>query len=79
MKITPSSNAANNGRWVGNVPAEAGTGFRRASDPASARTKIIGANLLSNITMPSTELYHTVFTDKPANAEPLLLLVEVNA
>ena len=38
MTITPTSSPTNSGPSVGNVPAEAGTFFFAASDPASAST-----------------------------------------
>src|SRR5581483_4246243 len=79
MSTTPSNMPMNSGRWVGSVPALAGTARCEASDPASPSTKIIGTNRLSNITTPSTPLYQTVLTDNPAKADPLLFDAEVNA
>ena len=38
MTITPTSRPTNSGPSVGKVPAEAGTFFFAASEPASART-----------------------------------------
>ena len=38
MTITPTNSPTNSGPSVGKVPAEAGTFFYSASEPASART-----------------------------------------
>ena len=77
--MTPTTMPTNSGRWVGRVPSEAGVGCWRASEPASASTKMIGRNRPSSMQSPSAVFHHCVFTVMPANAEPLLLLAEVNA
>ena len=69
----------NSSRWVGSVPSDAGTGFCRASDPASPSTKIIGRNRPSSIVSPSAVLYQSVFTEMPGERRPLLFAAEVNA
>src|SRR6185437_11109522 len=58
---------------------DAGTFCCRASDPARASTKISGANRATSITTPPARLYQPVAVVRPANAEPLLLAMEVNA
>src|ERR1035438_10508155 len=77
--MTPTSIPTNSGLCVSMVPALAGTCCCRARDPARPRANISGANLPSSITMPPTVLYQVVFVPRPANAEPLLLAIEVNA
>src|SRR5665647_2034413 len=62
MSVTPVSRPTNCNRWVGRVPAEAGTARCRASDPARPRTKIMGSSRPSSITTPSAVLYQAVFT-----------------
>src|SRR5215469_5895161 len=79
MRMTPTSMPTNSGLWVSIVPALAGTGCCRASDPASPSAKISGANRPMSITIPPTVLYQYVFVVRPANAEPLLLAIDVNA
>src|ERR1035441_6478549 len=77
--MTPTSIPTNSGLCVSMVPALAGTCCCRARDPARPRANISGANLPSSITMPPTVLYQVVFVPRPANAELLLLAIEVNA
>src|SRR5450755_327648 len=77
--MTPTSIPTKSGLWVWIVPALAGTGCCRASDPARPSAKISGANLPISITMPPTVLYQSVFVVRPAKAEPLLLAMEVKA
>src|SRR6516225_10950463 len=79
MRITPISMPTNSGLCVGIVPTLAGTVCCLASDPAMPRAKIIGANLATSMTTPPETLYQVVFVVRPANAEPLLLAIEVNA
>jgi hypothetical protein len=50
-----------------------------ASEPASARTKIIGRNRPKAIAKPNAVFHQTVLPERPANADPLLLAAEVNA
>src|ERR1019366_1466894 len=77
--MTPTSIPTNSGLCVSMVPALAGTCCCRARDPARPSAKISGANLPSSITTPPTVLYQVVLVASPANAEPLLLAIEVNA
>src|SRR5215469_3619673 len=79
MRMTPTSMPTNRGLWVSIVPALAGTSCCLASDPASPSAKISGANRPMSITIPPTVLYQYVFVVRPANAEPLLLAIDVNA
>src|SRR6202042_1519631 len=79
MMITPTSRPANSGLCVSGVPADAGTGCCLASDPPRASTKISAANLAISIPTPPASLYQPVAVVGPANAEPLLLAIEVNA
>src|SRR5215467_2643298 len=79
MRITPTSMPTNSGVLVSSVPALSGTGACRASDPARPRAKISGANLPSSITMPPSTWYQVAAVPRPANADPLLLPIEVNA
>src|SRR5215469_7850829 len=69
----------NSGVLVSRVPALAGTGCCLASDPARPSANSSGANRPSSITMPPAMLYQYVFVPRPANAEPLLLAIDVNA
>src|SRR5215469_16367437 len=69
----------NNGVRVSSVPALTGTGCCLASDPARPRAKISGANRPASITMPPSVWYQVAAVPRPANAEPLLLAIEVNA
>src|SRR5262249_36500699 len=69
----------NRGLCVSIVPALAGTGCCRPSEPASPKTETCGANLLSNITMPPTGLHPSGLVVRQAKAEPLLLAMDVKA
>ncbi len=64
---------------VGKVPAEAGTGCLRASDPAMARAGTMSTNRPTSMHRPSVVLYQLVAPLRPAKAEPLLLPAEVKA
>src|SRR5215472_15155516 len=79
MRITPTTRPTNSGVLVSRVPALAGTGCCLASEPASPRAKISGANRPSNITIPPLTWYQVAAVPRPANAEPLLLAMETNA
>src|SRR5580704_1074488 len=79
MRMTPTSMPTNSGVLVSSVPALCGTGACLASDPASPRAKISGANRPSSITMPPDTWYQVAAVPRPANADPLLLAIEVNA
>src|SRR5215470_13840245 len=69
----------NSGVRVSRVPALAGTGLCRASDPARPSAKISGANRPSSITTPPSVWYQVAAVPRPANAEPLLLPSDTNA
>src|SRR5262244_3213876 len=79
MRITPTTMPTNSGVRVSRVPALAGTGLCRASDPARPSAKISGANRPSSITTPPSVWYQVAAVPRPANAEPLLLAMDVNA
>src|SRR5215469_13887627 len=79
MRITPTTMPTNNGVLVSSVPALAGTGLCLASDPARPSAKISGANRPSSITTPPTVWYQVAAVPRPANADPLLLAMDVNA
>src|SRR5215470_14759004 len=69
----------NSGVLVSSVPALAGTGLCRASDPARPSAKISGTNRPSNIAIPPSVWYQVAAVPRPANAEPLLLASDANA
>src|SRR6516165_4982288 len=79
MRITPTTIPTNSGVLVSSVPALAGTGCWRASEPARPSAKISGANRPNSITNPPDTWYQVAAVPRPANAEPLLLAIEVNA
>ena len=73
------SSTVNSGVSVGKVPADAGAGCLRASEPAIASTGTIRRNRPTSIARPSVVLYQSVFPVSPPNAEPLLFAADVNA
>src|SRR5215467_4843295 len=79
MRITPTTMPTNSGVLVSSVPALAGTGACRASDPARPSAKISGANRPSSMTTPPRVWYQVAAVPRPANAEPLLLASDANA
>src|SRR6516165_11758003 len=79
MRMTPMSMPTKSGLYVGKVPTLSGTVCCLASDPARPRAKTMGAKRATSMTIPPTVLYQVVFVVRPANAEPLLLAIEVNA
>src|SRR5690349_5199229 len=79
MRITPTTMPTNSGVLVSSVPALAGTGLCRASDPARPSAKISGANRPISITIPPVTWYQVAAVPSPANAEPLLLAIETYA
>src|SRR6516162_10233357 len=79
MRMTPMSMPTKSGLYVGMVPTLSGTVCCLASDPARPRAKTMGAKRATSMTIPPTVLYQVVFVVRPANAEPLLLAIEVNA
>jgi hypothetical protein len=79
MATTPITSPPNNGVWVGNVPAVAGTGCLRAIEPAIASTGMMRKKRPTSMAMPSVVSYHCVAVVRPAKAEPLLLDADVKA
>ena len=79
MITTLTRRPTKSGVPVGNVPAEAGTGCLRASEPAIASTSTIGRKRPPSIARPSVVLYQSVFPVRPPKAEPLLFEADVNA
>jgi hypothetical protein len=75
--MTPTSRPTNNPPWVGKVPAETGTIFFDASDPATARTGTMNRNRPMNIARPSVVFQNGTLADRPAKALPLLPVAEV--
>src|SRR5215471_12342991 len=69
----------NRGVRVSSVPALAGTGCCLASEPARPSAKISGAKRPNSITNPPDTWYQVAAVPRPANADPLLLAIEVNA
>ena len=64
---------------VGKVPAVAGTGCLRASEPAIASAGTIRKKRPTSIARPSVVLNQSVLPVSPPNAEPLLFAADVNA
>ena len=79
MTTTPRMSPANRGVSVGKVPADAGTGCLRASDPAMARAATMSTNRPTSIDRPRVVLNQSVLPVRPPNAEPLLLAADVKA
>src|SRR5215469_8111032 len=61
------------------VPTLSGTDCCLASEPARPRAKIIGMNLPSAMAMPPVTWYQVAAVPRPANADPLLLAIDVYA
>ena len=61
---------------MGKVPADVGTIFFAASDPAMASIGMIIRNRPMNIASPSVEFQNGVLADRPAKALPLLPVAE---
>ena len=59
------------------MPAEAGTVFLAASEPAIASTGTIMKKRPSSIASPSVRLYRACCAVSPAKAEPLFAAAEV--
>src|SRR5258708_32357019 len=79
MMTTPKSSPANSGVAVGNVPAVAGTGCLRASDPAMPSTATIATSRPISMVRPSMESNQSGLAVGPPNAAPLLLNDDVHA
>ena len=76
IRITPITRPTNRPPWVGNVPAEAGTIFLAASDPAMASIGMIIRKRPMNIARPRVVFQNGVLADRPAKALPLLPVAE---
>src|ERR1700722_18512856 len=70
----------NSGVLVSSVPGPMGAGSRcRASEPARPSAKISGMNRPNSMTKPPMIWYQGAAVPRPANADPLLLAMDVNA
>src|SRR5713226_8469170 len=76
MSTTDVSRPVNRGVPVGNVPADAGTGCLRPSEPAIARAGTIRKKRPTSIDMPWVVLYQSVLPVSPPKADPLLFAGE---
>ncbi len=76
MTTTPTKRPANSGVSVGNVPALAVTRFFRTMLPAIASSGTIIKKRPISIEIPSVVFQYGVFAEIPANALPLLPVVE---
>src|SRR5262249_19848470 len=72
IRITPNSSATNSGPLVGNVPADGGTRFLAAMDPAMAITGTSQPKRQISIVMPMVASNQGVLALRPAKALPLL-------
>ncbi len=77
MRMTPTSSPTNRPPCVGSVPAETGTVFLAASEPAIASAGTITKKRPTSIVSASVTLYHSVLAERPAKAEPLLAAADV--
>src|SRR5262249_12498185 len=77
IMITPTTRPTNNPPVVGKVPSEAGTDFLLASEPAIAIVGMIIMKRPTNIATAPVMLKNSVLAVMPANAEPLLAVLEV--
>src|SRR5262249_1458090 len=76
---TLASSVTNSGVWVGSVPAEAGTCFLAASEPAIASMAIASVKRARNMHTLSITFQNGMFAERPPNPRPLLLLADVTA
>jgi len=72
IRITPTVNPMNRPPVVGKVPADGGTVFFAASDPAIAIAGMIIQKRPTSIAMAPVTLYQSVLPVRPAKADPLL-------
>ena len=80
MTITvDASSTTKSGVCVGSVPAEGGTCFFAASEPAIASIPIASGKRAKNIETPSSVFQNGVFDESPANALPLLFDADESA
>src|SRR4051794_484152 len=77
IRITPTTRPTNRPPSVGKVPADVGTIFLVASDPAMASIGTIIRKRPMNIARPRVEFQNGVLADSPAKALPLLPVAEV--
>src|SRR5262249_53945589 len=79
IRITLTSRPAKSGVVTGNVPGDGGTRFLRPRLPATASIGVITKKRPMSIAKPRVVLYQGVFAPRPANADPLFPVPEVNA
>src|SRR5437879_1706023 len=79
MTITPIRSTVNSGVVTGKVPRDGGTYFLPARFPAMASMGIIMRNRPASMVNPRVVSYQSVFTVRPANADPLLPAPDVYA
>src|ERR1700722_4759534 len=72
ITITPINRPTKRPLSVGNVPAEGGTIFLAASEPAMASIGTIIRKRPMNIARPSVEFQNGVLADRPAKGLPFL-------
>src|SRR5262249_6322509 len=77
ITITPTTSPTNRLPVVGKVPAEAGTIFLAASEPAIAIAGMIIQKRPTNIATAPVRLKTIVLAEMPANADPLLRVLDV--
>src|SRR5450631_4525825 len=77
IRMTPTTRPTNRPPVVGKVPADAGTIFFAASEPAIAMAGTIIQKRPTNMATAPVVLYQSVLPLRPANAEPLLAVCEV--
>ena len=77
ITITPTTRPTKRPPVVGNVPAEGGTDFLAASEPAIAMAGMIIQKRPTNIATAPVMLKNSVLAEMPAKAEPLLPVLDV--
>src|SRR5947209_20449649 len=79
MMITPVRRTVKSGVVTGKVPSEGGTYFLRARFPAIASMGMIMRKRPANMANPRVVSYQGVLTVRPAKAEPLFPVPELDA
>src|SRR5215470_3581792 len=79
ITITPTTRPTNSPPVVGNVPADAGTVFLAASEPAIAMAGMIIQKRPTSMATAPVVLYQSVLPVRPAKAEPLFAVCDVYA
>src|ERR1700759_3301045 len=77
MTMTPTTRPTNRPPVVGNVPADGGWDFFAASEPAIAIAGMIIQKRPMNIATAPVTLKNNVLAVIPANADPLLPVLDV--